>query len=70
MENTNQYKRQERKMSQTQKDRISASLRAKNIKHSKEWNEKISAGAKRYWEQIPQSKGNLTMQDYLEGGML
>lgn len=67
MTNT-QYKRQERKMSDEQRAKISQAMKNKNIKHTEEWNRKISNGQKAAWAKIPYHKSqDLPMDDYLNG---
>ena len=62
------YKRQERVMSDEQKKKISATMKAKNIRHTDEWNQKISNGQKAAWSKIPYKKNqDLSMDDYLNG---
>ncbi len=50
------YKRQYRELSDEHKQKISQSLKAKNIRHSPEWNKKISDGQKAAWAKIPSKK--------------
>lgn len=64
----NQYKRQERKMSDEQRAKISQTMKSKKIKHTDEWNRKISDGQKAAWSKIPYQKHqDLSMDDYLNG---
>lgn len=46
-------KRQYRELSDETKQKISQTMRAKNIKHSQEWNQKISDSQKAAWKKIP-----------------
>jgi hypothetical protein len=64
----NRYKRQERKMSDEQRAKISQTMKNKNIRHTDEWNRKISDGQKKAWSKIPYKKTqDLSMDDYLNG---
>ena len=45
-------KREQRQMPAETKTKISATMKAKNLQHSKEWNEKISLGQKKAWAKI------------------
>ena len=58
-------KRTERQMPEETKTKISATLKAKNLTHSKEWNQKISDGQKKAWAKIPKTKEDLSMDEFL-----
>ncbi len=58
-------KRTERQMPEEIKNKISATMKAKNLQHSKEWNEKISLGQKKAWAKVPKTKEDLSMDDFL-----
>ena len=58
-------KRTERQMPQEIKNKISATMKAKNFRHSKEWNQKISDGQKKAWAKIPKTKEDLSMNEFL-----
>ncbi len=49
-------KRTERQMPEETKTKISATLKAKNLTHSKEWNQKISDGQKKRGQKCPKQK--------------
>ena len=58
-------KREQRQMPAETKTKISATMKAKNLQHSKEWNEKISLGQKKAWAKIPKTKEDLSMNEFL-----
>ena len=58
-------KRTERQMPEETKKKISATMKAKNFRHSKEWNQKISDGQKKAWAKIPKTKEDLSMDEFL-----
>ena len=58
-------KRTERQMQEETKNKISATMKAKNFRHSKEWNQKISDGQKKAWAKIPKTKEDLSMDEFL-----
>ena len=58
-------KRTERQMPQEIKNKISATMKAKQIRHSNEWNQKISQGQKKAWAKIPKTKEYLSMDEFL-----
>ncbi len=47
------FKRQYREPSVETRNKISATLRGKNIQRSEQTKQKISDGLKKYWSQIP-----------------
>lgn len=57
-------KRTERQMPEETKNKISATMKAKNLQHSKEWNEKISLGQKKAWAKVPKTKDDISMDDF------
>ena len=58
-------KRTERQMPEEIKNKISATMKAKNLQHSKEWNQKISDGQKKAWAKVPKTKEDLSMNEFL-----
>lgn len=53
-----EYKRKYRELSDETKQKISQTLKSKNIQHSPEWNKKISDGQKAAWSKIPHRGNN------------
>ena len=60
------YKRTERELPEWVREKISRALKSRQIKHTSEWNKKISDGQKAAWAKIPYKKTeDLSMAEYL-----